>query len=85
MGTVKRLNSSRDLEKIRREIKAKTDPNGFVISVCGSTGCVALGAKKIMSALKAELEHQGLTSQVRIKETGCVGFCEQGPRITIYP
>ena len=82
---VRRISSPEELEKIRGEIIAKKKPKKHVISVCISTGCVALGAREVISALEEELEKRGLKDDVEVKETGCVGFCEQGPRITIYP
>ena len=85
MGTVKCIQSPKDLEKLREEIKSKRKPSKSSISVCISTGCVALDAPKVKEAFIAELEKQGLKDQVEIKETGCLGFCEQGPRVTIYP
>lgn len=39
----------------------------------------------VVEAFKAELKKQGLTDKAEIKETGCKGFCEQGPTVTIYP
>ena len=85
MGTVKCIRSPKDLEKLREEIKSKRKPSKSSVSVCVSTGCVALDASKVKEAFIAELEKQGLKDQVEIKETGCLGFCEQGPRVTIYP
>jgi len=85
MGTVKCIQSPKDLEKLREEIKSKRKPSKSSVSVCVSTGCVALDASKVKEAFIAELEKQGLKDQVEIKETGCLGFCEQGPRVTIYP
>ena len=85
MGTPKLIRSPKDLENLREEIKSKRKPDKSGISVCLSTGCVALDAPKVKEALMAELEKQGLKDQVEIKETGCLGFCEQGPRVTIYP
>jgi NADH-quinone oxidoreductase subunit F len=85
MGTVKCIRSPKDLEKLREEIKSKRKPSKSSVSVCVSTGCVALDAPKVKEAFIAELEKQGLKDQVEIKETGCLGFCEQGPRVTIYP
>jgi len=82
---VRRISSPEELEKIRGEIIAKKKPKKHVISVCISTGCVALGAREVISALEEELEKRGLKDDVEVKETGCVGFCEQGPRITICP
>ena len=80
-----KITSCEDLEKLRKEIIAKREPSKPMISVCVSTGCVALGASKVMEALKTELKNRGLDDKVEIKETGCLGFCEQGPRLTIYP
>ena len=85
MGTVKCIRSPKDLEKLREEINSKRKPSKSSVSVCVSTGCVALDASKVKEAFIAELEKQGLKDQVEIKETGCLGFCEQGPRVTIYP
>lgn len=82
---MRRINSPEDLEKFRQEIRAKRKPSNPIISVCISTGCVALGAWRVMEAFKAELERQGLKDEVEIRETGCLGFCEQGPRVTAYP
>ncbi|HML03326.1 MAG TPA: NADH-ubiquinone oxidoreductase-F iron-sulfur binding region domain-containing protein [Candidatus Bathyarchaeia archaeon] len=85
MATVECISSPEDLEKFRQEIKAKREPSKLSVSVCVSTGCVALGGLGVMQAFKAELDKQGLKDKVELKETGCLGFCEQGPRVTIYP
>ena len=85
MASAKVIQSPKDLEKMRSELKSKRKPSKASISVCVSTGCVALNAPKVKEALVSELEKQNLKDKVEIKETGCLGFCEQGPRVTIYP
>ena len=85
MGAVKCITSPEGLNKLREKIRAKREPSKPTISVCVSTGCVALGARRVMETLRAELQKQGLKDNVEIRETGCLGFCEQGPRVTIYP
>lgn len=85
MTNIRRISSPDDLEKLRQNIASRKDPSKLCITVCVSTGCVAQGSRKVVEALKGELEKQGLSDKVEIKETGCVGFCEQGPRVTIYP
>ena len=85
MKTFKRISSPEYLEKLRQEIKAQREPKKPSVSVCVSTGCIALGAQRVTKAFMDELEKQGLRDKVEIKETGCLGFCEQGPRVTIYP
>ncbi len=85
---MKKIKSPEELEQFRKEIQAQRDPEKTVVSVCSGAGCLALGARKIMAALKEEIESQGLGSKVdvsAIKETGCPGFCERGPIVVIYP
>ena len=82
---MRKLNSPSDLAKFRKAILAKKDPNRLTIAVCISTGCDALGASEVLEALEEEIKKQGLEGKVDIKKTGCLGFCEQGPRIVIYP
>jgi len=82
---MERLRSPSDLEKLRKDILAKKDPNKIAIAVCVSTGCEALGVKGVLKAFKEEFKKQGLEGKIEIKETGCLGFCEKGPRIVVYP
>jgi NADH:ubiquinone oxidoreductase subunit F (NADH-binding)/(2Fe-2S) ferredoxin len=82
---MERLRSPSDLEKLRKDILAKKDPNKIAIAVCVSTGCEALGVKGVLKAFKEEFKKQGLEGKIETKETGCLGFCEKGPRIVVYP
>jgi NADH-quinone oxidoreductase subunit F len=81
-----RLNSPEELEKFRQGVVSKRDPNTPCISICAGAGCIASGATEVIAAFKAEIEKQGLkTDVVDTKETGCPGFCERGPIVVIYP
>ena len=82
---MQRLNSPSDLEQFRKEIMVKIDPKKPALTLCISTGCEALGAKEVLKAFTEEFKRQGLEGKVDIKETGCLGFCEKGPRVVIYP
>jgi NADH-quinone oxidoreductase subunit F len=55
------------------------------VLVCGGTGCTASGSLEVRAAMAKELERRGLTNEVRLVETGCRGFCAQGPVMIIYP
>ena len=79
------LSTPEKLEKFRQEIVSKRDPNTPCISICAGTGCLAFGASEVIAAFKAEIEKQGLTTDVDTKGTGCPGFCERGPVVVIYP
>jgi NADH:ubiquinone oxidoreductase subunit F (NADH-binding)/(2Fe-2S) ferredoxin/Pyruvate/2-oxoacid:ferredoxin oxidoreductase delta subunit len=79
------MKSPSDLENLQKKILSKKDPKKKIISVCVSTGCEALGVQKVLETFTTELKNQGLEGKVEIKETGCLGFCEKGPRLVIYP
>ena len=81
-----RISSPAELDGFRKDIISIRDPNKPCIAVCTGTGCLALGAANVVTALKEEIQKQGLeTEVVDIRETGCPGFCERGPLLVIYP
>ncbi|PJB38390.1 MAG: NADH-quinone oxidoreductase subunit F, partial [Deltaproteobacteria bacterium CG_4_9_14_3_um_filter_51_14] len=53
--------------------------------LCGGTGCRASGSIQIKEALMRELARQKLDTEIRIIETGCNGFCAQGPIMIVQP
>jgi NADH:ubiquinone oxidoreductase subunit F (NADH-binding)/(2Fe-2S) ferredoxin/Pyruvate/2-oxoacid:ferredoxin oxidoreductase delta subunit len=84
-----RMNTPAELEKFRKAILSRRDPNKPCIAICTGTGCLALGATGVVAAIREEIKKQGLETNVDVKvdvrETGCPGFCERGPVIVIYP
>jgi len=79
------LHSPEELERFRRDLCDKKDPDMPRISVCAGAGCLAYGAAELIESFKAEVEKQGLAAKVDTKGTGCPGFCERGPVVVIYP
>jgi NADH-quinone oxidoreductase subunit F len=55
------------------------------IMVCGGTGCHASDSPQIVELLEKELQQRGLSTQVKVLQTGCFGFCEKGPILEIHP
>ncbi len=80
-----RLNTPEELEKFRQEIVSGKAPDRPCVSICAGAGCLASGASEVIAAFKAEIEKQGLSTEVDTKGTGCPGFCERGPVVVIYP
>jgi NADP-reducing hydrogenase subunit HndC len=80
-----RINSPDELAKVRQEISSRRDPQQPCISICAGAGCLASGAGEVIAAFQAEIEAQGLQTEVNTKGTGCPGFCERGPVVVIYP
>ncbi|MDZ4165166.1 MAG: FAD-dependent oxidoreductase [Smithellaceae bacterium] len=53
--------------------------------LCGGTGCHASGTLGVKAALLDEIKKRGLSEEVKVVETGCNGFCAQGPIMVAYP
>jgi len=68
------------------------DPAAYVcdernpeIRICGGSACHSSGRMAVVAAFTEEVARRGLTDAVRVVETGCHGFCEQGPIVTLWP
>ena len=55
------------------------------VLVCAGAGCVSSGCKAVEEALVKSVKSLGLADEVRIIETGCMGPCDMGPVIVVYP
>jgi NADH-quinone oxidoreductase subunit F len=80
-----RLASIQGLEILKEEIRRKRDPKIKEVAICAGTGCLGLGARKVIDAFAGEVKKRGLEKKISIKETGCPGFCEKGTLVVIYP
>nr|WP_316967942.1 NADH-ubiquinone oxidoreductase-F iron-sulfur binding region domain-containing protein [Candidatus Methanocrinis alkalitolerans] len=87
-GNMPRIASVGELELLRVGLRSRRDANRSReawIAICAGTGCLALGAKKVIDAFRAELSRRDLETEIVLKETGCPGFCEKGPIVVVYP
>ncbi len=86
-AATRKITSVKDLEKLRREHKAENDKYPKQVMVCCGTGCLANGAAQLVEAFHKALDEREIKDfEVKaIKETGCHGFCEQGPLVVIEP
>ena len=82
---MERFTSIEDFNKRQDKLRAALDPKETLITLCGGTGCTAFGSGEVQKAFADELRKRGLADQVRVKCTGCQGFCEQGPIVVILP
>ncbi len=75
------------------EMRAKLKERRIII--CAGTACVANGALKLFDAVKAVAEKEGIKIEIELKhddkggnhltKSGCQGFCQMGPLVTIMP
>ncbi|HBF43630.1 MAG TPA: NADH-quinone oxidoreductase subunit F [Desulfobacteraceae bacterium] len=85
MPMLETIKTPSDLEQLRKAILTKRDPSTQVVRICCTTGCRAGGALNIVDSFKKELAESDLENMIEVKETGCRGFCENGPIVTIEP
>ena len=57
----------------------------YRIIVCDGTACINSGARKLTTVLRQYLDKHGLTEQVTIGLSGCLGMCDKGPIMVVNP
>ncbi|HTZ49839.1 MAG TPA: methyltransferase [Verrucomicrobiae bacterium] len=51
----------------------------------GVTSCPAHGAWSVLAKMERELLAQGLDNDVQLSTCGCLGLCDEGPILIVYP
>jgi len=82
---MRKIKSVSDLERWKEHILSKQKQDEVVISVCGGTGCHAYGCKKVKDQFAKAIKKIDIDNKIRLRFTGCRGFCERGPIVTIQP
>ena len=78
-----RIDSLADLTALRHKLAAE-DEGIKRILVC-STGCLAIGAREIETALREGVVTADLQDEVEVVATGCHGLCAMAPVVVIEP
>jgi NADH-quinone oxidoreductase subunit F len=60
-------------------------PKRLDVLVCGGGSCISSHSHEIKDKLINVLEEKGLMDEVNVVETGCMGPCELGPVMVVYP
>lgn len=55
------------------------------VLVCAGAGCISSGCQGVKNALLESISRLGLEREVKVVETGCMGPCDLGPVIVVYP
>jgi NADH-quinone oxidoreductase subunit F len=80
-----RLQSIDEFRALQDTLVASRNDDKPCLRVCDGTGCRALGSQKVLSILQEEIKKVNLDIPVEVIGTGCPGFCECGPLVTVYP
>ncbi|MCX7018333.1 MAG: FAD-dependent oxidoreductase [Candidatus Sumerlaeota bacterium] len=79
------IKSKADLDVIRGRYLAEQNKAKFRLLICAGAGCVSSGCHDVRKALVSAIEEAGLSNDVEIFETGCVGSCHIGPTLVVQP
>ncbi|HPE20622.1 MAG TPA: NADH-quinone oxidoreductase subunit NuoF [Candidatus Mcinerneyibacteriales bacterium] len=55
------------------------------VLVCSGASCISNDSLKVKEAMLAEIDRLGLNKEIKVIETGCMGPCQLGPVILVYP
>lgn len=80
-----RFSNPNELESLRKKLQSEREKIKKTLTTCAGTGCQASRSRDVIEKLRKELADQGLDKKVRIRTTGCHGFCEQGPIMVLDP
>ncbi|MGI6038440.1 MAG: NAD(P)H-dependent oxidoreductase subunit E, partial [Limnochordia bacterium] len=83
-------------EKYQGELELRNGKDGQAVNgkkgvyrahilVCAGAGCVSTKCLAVKDALQERLAAKGLAEEIQVVETGCIGTCDLGPVIIIYP
>ena len=67
------------------------EPFRFHLFICtqqkpeGVPSCPVSGAFQVLGGLDREISAQGLSADVQLTTSGCMGLCDEGPVMVIYP
>ena len=82
---MEKVHSAQELEALRDEILKERDTGQSLVTICTGTGCHAYGCMNVVSTFRNEIDKAGLSDTIKVRTTGCHGFCERGPLVVIYP
>ncbi len=82
------MKSLAELQAIRDRARAQIDlrkenPNAAKVLVGMATCGIAAGARPVLNAFTEEIAKRGLTQDVTVTQTGCIGICQYEPVVEV--
>ena len=84
---MKKLSTVEELAEFRRRVvdERESEDGKPTLVVCAGTGGQASGSNDVIRIIKRYMLEEGLQEKVRLRITGCQGFCEMDPFILVQP
>jgi NADH-quinone oxidoreductase subunit F len=86
-----------NLDEVTKEYKAASTRFARRVVICAGTGCIAGGAMKVFKTLQEQAKASGVALEIELDfedkahrdalltKSGCQGFCQVGPLLSIEP
>lgn len=85
-----------DILKTAENFKNLVNKPAQRVIICAGTGCMANGAQQVIDTLEEtikreeipvtiDIHKEGTENSIHISKSGCQGFCQMGPLVTILP
>jgi NADP-reducing hydrogenase subunit HndC len=55
------------------------------VLICAGAGCISSNCKEVKDRFLTELQKHRLEQEIKVVETGCIGSCDLGPVMVVYP
>ncbi|MBN1225120.1 MAG: NADH-quinone oxidoreductase subunit NuoF [Candidatus Aminicenantes bacterium] len=82
----KKINSIEGLRRaVQEQIALNESEEKAILTVSSGTCGQARGSLQVIEALEKVIKNEKLGDRVKVKVTGCHGFCEAEPNIILYP
>ncbi len=84
---MRKLSSVEEFTELRLRVlsERKVQPDQPTLVVCSGTGGQASGSKSILRIIKRYIIEHNLEEKIKLRITGCQGFCEMDPFILVEP
>ena len=83
MKTLAELEAIR--ERMRGKVAVREASDNAIRVVVGMATCgIAAGARPVLNAIAEEVSNQGLSENVTVTQTGCIGLCQYEPIVEVY-
>lgn len=83
------MKSLAELQAIRDRARAnvtlrKENPNAARVLVGMATCGIAAGARPVLNAFVEEIAKRGLSEDITVTQTGCIGICQFEPVVEVF-
>lgn len=80
--SIKELTEIRD--RMKNQVTVREGGNRFRVVVGMATCGIAAGARPVLASFVDNVEKSGLSGEVVVSQTGCIGICQYEPVVEVF-